>query len=72
MTFQVPVILRTNTNANLRKESSKNAAILFTLEEGTVLTANAYQGDWFRIQTEDNNHGWVLNTLVEIHISDEH
>ncbi len=65
VTFQVPVTLHTITDANLRKESSKNSVRLFTLEKGTALTANAYQGNWFRVQTEDNNQGWVLNTLVE-------
>ena len=72
VTFQVPVTLHTNTDANLREEPSKNSAILFTLEKETVLTANAYQGNWLRVQTEDNNQGWVLNALVETHISNGH
>lgn len=72
VTFQVPVTLHTNTDANLRKESSKNSARIFTIKKGTVLTANAYQGNWLRVQTEDNNQGWVLNTLVKTHISNGH
>ncbi|MDH5552188.1 MAG: SH3 domain-containing protein [Nitrosomonas sp.] len=69
VTFQVPVILHTKTGVNLRKESSKNSARLLILEIGAMLTANAYQGNWLRVQTEDNNQGWVHNTLVETHIS---
>lgn len=66
VTFQVPVMLQTKTGVNLRKESRKNSARLFTFEKGAALTANAYQGNWLRIQTDDNTQGWVLSTLVEI------
>ena len=72
MTFQVPVTLYTNTDVNLRKDSNKDSARLLTLENGTVLTANAYQGNWLRVQTEDNNQGWVLNTLIETKMSNGH
>lgn len=72
VTFQVPVILQTKTDVNLRKESNNNSARLFTFEKGVTLTANAYQGNWLRIQTEDDNQGWVLNSLVEIPMSNAH
>ena len=72
VTFQVPVTLYTNTDVNLRKDSNKDSARLLTLENGTVLTANAYQGNWLRVQTEDNNQGWVLNTLIETKMSNGH
>lgn len=72
VTFQVPIILQTKTGVNLRKESRKKSAILFTFEKGAALTANAYQGNWLRIQTEDNYQGWVFNSLVEIPMRNAH
>ncbi len=69
VTFQVPVMLLTKTGVNLREESRKNSALLFTFEKGAALTANAYQGNWLRIQTDDNTQGWVLSTLVEIQMN---
>lgn len=72
VTFQVPVMLQTKTGVNLRKESRKNSTLLFTFEKGAALTANAYQGNWLRIQTDDSTQGWVLNTLVEIPMNGTH
>ena len=69
VTFQVPVTLHTKTGVNLRKEPRKNSARLLTLKNGAGLTANAYQGNWLRVQTDGNNQGWVLSTLVEAHIN---
>lgn len=63
--FHIPVRLRTIKNAFLRKEPNQYAQVLSTLKKDTVLTANANQGPWLRIQT-DKNQGWVLYTLLEI------
>lgn len=72
VTFQVPVMLYTKTRVNLRKGSNINTTILATLDMSAVLIANAYQGNWLRVQTEDNDQGWVLSTLVETQISNVH
>lgn len=71
VTFQVPVMLRTTTDINLREGSSRNTAILSTLTKNTTLIANAYQGNWFRVQTEGGKQGWVLHSLVETQVSQE-
>lgn len=71
-TFQVPVMLYTKTGVNLRKGSNRHTTILTALDKNTVLIANAYQGNWLRVQTEDNNQGWVLSTLIETQISNGH
>ncbi len=63
--FHIPVRLRTNKNVNLRKEPNTNAQVLGTLKKDAVLTANANQGPWLRVQT-DKHQGWVLHTMVEL------
>lgn len=62
--FHIPVKLRINKNANLRKEPNAHAQVLSTLKKDTVLVANANQGPWLRVQT-DKLQGWVLYTLME-------
>lgn len=64
--FNTPIMLQTITEANLRREPSRDKAIIDVLQQGTVLTANAYQGNWLMVQTDNNTRGWVFNTLVEI------
>ena len=63
--FHIPVRLRTKKNVNLRKEPNAYAQVLGILKKNTVLSANANQGPWLRIQT-DKNQGWILSTMLEI------
>lgn len=65
VTFQAPIPLRTRIDCNLRHLPRGNAAIRKVLKKNSTLMALAYQGNWLRIQTEDGDTGWVLNTLVE-------
>ena len=60
----VSLMLKTLTDVNLRENPHNNAKILNILEKGSVLVANAYRGNWFRVQTDDGLQGWVSNTLV--------
>ncbi len=62
--FNTPILLETNANANLRREPGRRTLIVSVLEKGTVLTANAYQGNWLMVQTDANTQGWVFNSLV--------
>lgn len=62
--FHVPVRLRTTKNVNLRKEPNAHAHVLSTLKKDTLLTANATQGPWIRVQIE-KSQGWVLHTMLE-------
>ena len=64
--FNTPLMLQTTTDANLRREPGKHTLIIDVLQKGTVLTANAYQGNWLMVQTDKNTQGWVFSTLVEI------
>jgi SH3 domain-containing protein len=70
--FHVPVMLRTNTNANLRKNPNANSTILSELQKSALLTASAYQNNWLLVQTEEDKQGWVHNSLVEAHINNNH
>jgi len=62
--FNTPILLQTNTNTNLRREPGRRTFIVSVLKEGTILTANAYQGNWLMVQTDTNTQGWVFNSLV--------
>jgi Bacterial SH3 domain len=64
--IHVPFVLQTITDVNLRQNPHGNAKILNILDKGYILVANAYRGNWFRVQTEDGRQGWVLNALVKI------
>ena len=63
--FYAPIMLKTETNVNLRKKPHSNARILNTLKKDAILITNAYRGNWFRVQTDNGRQGWVLNTLVK-------
>ena len=63
--FEVPIPLRAATNSNLRQKPSLSAAVLRLVKKDSSMMAEAYQGDWLRIQTADGQSGWILNTLVE-------
>ncbi len=70
--FHVPLMLRTKTNVNLRKNPSAKSAILRELQKSALLTANAYQNNWLLVQTENDEQGWVHNSLVEAQINNNH
>lgn len=63
--FHIPVKLRTKKNVNLRKEPNAYAQVLGTLKKDTVLSSDANQGPWLRVQM-DKDQGWVLSTMLEI------
>ncbi len=65
VTLNTPIMLRTKTEVNLRKGPNTGAAIHSILKKGTILGAIAYRGNWLRVQTEEENEGWVFNTFVE-------
>lgn len=66
--FEVPIPLRAATNSNLRQNPALSAAVLSVMKKDSSMTAEAYQGDWLRIQTADGQSGWVLNTLLEAQV----
>lgn len=70
--FHVPLMLRINTNANLRKHPNANSAIIRELQESTFLTANAYHYNWLLVLTEEDEQGWVHNSLIESQIYNNH
>lgn len=63
--FKVGIGLRMKVDGNLRRQPRANATGLGVLQKATPIIARAYQGEWLRVQTEDGNSGWVLNSLVE-------
>lgn len=72
ISLRTPVLLYTTKKIDLYIEPSDQAVILNTLVESATLTANAYQGNWLRVQTDDGQLGWILNTQVEARIVTTH
>ncbi|WP_170841711.1 SH3 domain-containing protein [Nitrosomonas aestuarii] len=70
--FNTPIMLLAIADANLRRAPGRHALIIDVLEKGTVLTANAYQGNWLMVQTDDDREGWIFNTLVETMLDKKH
>ncbi len=70
--FHVPLMLRINTNANLRQNPNANSAIIRELTKNTLLTANAYHYNWLLVLTEEEEQGWVHNSLIESQIYNNH
>lgn len=68
--FQVPIPLRVRNDSNLRRGPRDSAAVMGVLKKDSALTAQAYQGDWLRVQTDDGRSGWLLNTLVEVRVDE--
>lgn len=66
--FNIPIPLRVKSNVNLRREPFGSAVKVAALKKDSVLTAQAYLGDWLHVQTSDEHSGWVLNTLVEVRV----
>ena len=62
--IHAPFALQTVTDVNLRQSPHGSAKILDILDKDCILLANAYRGNWFRVETEDGRQGWVLNALV--------
>lgn len=70
--FNTPIIMHTTTDANLRREPGRHTLVVSVLNAGTVLTANAYQGNWLMVQTDANLQGWVFNSLISVVADDSH
>lgn len=66
--FNSPIRLKVVGDVNLRRMPGLQASVMSVLKSGTYLTANAYQGNWLRVQTDQNQLGWVSNTLVNVNI----
>lgn len=69
--FNTPIILHTTADANLRREPGRHTLVVSVLNKDTVLTANAYQGNWLMVQTDENMQGWVFNSLVSVVVDDQ-
>jgi len=63
--FQVPIPLRAIVNSKLREKPGLKAPILGVLKKESIMTAEAYRGEWLQIVTADGRSGWIFSTLVE-------
>jgi hypothetical protein len=68
VSLQIPIPLRAMGNSNLRQSPGLSSALVTTLKRDTLMTAEAYRGEWLQVVTADGRAGWVLNTLVEAQV----
>jgi hypothetical protein len=68
VSLQVPIPLRATSNSNLRQKPSLSGALVTTLKRDSLMSAEAYRGDWLQVITANGRAGWVLNTLVEAQV----
>ncbi len=68
VSLQVPIPLRATSNSNLRQKPSLSGALVTTLKRDSLMSAEAYRGDWLQVITPTGRAGWVLNTLVEAQV----
>ena len=66
--FQVPIPLRASVNSKLREKPGLKAPILGVLKKESIMTAEAYRGEWLQILTADGRSGWIFSTLVEAQV----
>jgi len=62
--FALPLPLQVLKTSNLREKPDLESRVITTLEEGTPLIGYSYKGQWVRVTSEDDNNGWVFQTLV--------
>lgn len=68
--FRIPILLLVTRTGNLQVDPDSNSTVISLLKKNTPLTASAYYGNWFRVQTADNLSGWIQNQTVDIQIND--
>ena len=50
--------------ANVRKEASLNAKINAQLKKGQAVNVIAIKDDWYHIQLDDGDHGWIHSSIL--------
>ncbi|MBA4141611.1 MAG: SH3 domain-containing protein [Nitrosospira sp.] len=63
--LQVPIPVQAANNINLRQKPGLRAPVLTILQKDSLMTVEAYRGDWLQVITAEGRTGWVSNTLVE-------
>jgi curli biogenesis system outer membrane secretion channel CsgG len=51
-------------SANLRDNPGTQGKVVATLKEGTKLSINAEEKDWYHIEIEDGTSGWISKSLT--------
>lgn len=64
--FTIAIPLRTNTDANLRRDPRRGGALVGVLPKGAPVTVLGYHGLWMRVNTGDDRSGWVSGELLEV------
>ena len=64
--LQVTIPVRLTVDSNLRRQPLPRAPIVALLKQDSPLVAQAWKGDWMRVQTEDGRAGWVRQTQLGV------
>lgn len=64
--FAEPLLLRAKNRSNVRTRPGTDAKVLFQLEPGQTVQAEAYRGLWIRVTAEGGGEGWVYYRLLTL------
>lgn len=62
--FLLPLNLQLLTESDVRKGPGSQFDVMYSWENGTVLIAHAFKGQWVRVTNEDGLGGWVFYKSV--------
>lgn len=62
--FALPLPLEARTRSNVRQGPGVGFNVLFTIDEGTILTGYSHLSEWIRVGDPDGRSGWILHSLV--------
>ncbi len=64
MLFALPLPLEARTRSNVRQGPGVGFNVLFTIDEGTILTGYSHLSEWIRVGDPEGRSGWILHSLV--------
>lgn len=62
--FLVPLSMKLLLTSNVRRGPSMDAEVDYVLEAGSLVTAIGYKGMWVKVNSSEQDGGWIHNSLL--------
>jgi uncharacterized protein YgiM (DUF1202 family) len=59
------IVTVTWTSANIRSDAGDNYPVVTTVKQGDKLVVIGESGEWFNVQLEGGQQGWISNRVVK-------
>jgi hypothetical protein len=59
------IVTVTWTSANIRSDAGDNYPVVTTVKQGDKLVVTGESGEWFNVQLEGGQQGWISNRVVK-------